>query len=562
MPDFSVRSRKIAERFLQSAVVVDDRAWMGSRQMQPTIEVSLATPDYGSSLTTSDQGPETFEDNERVVEPEDVGLDAEAVTNGFAEFGVVCAVLNPVRPECAEPDDLEKNIVQAAARSDIVVLDWKIGEFINGESTLRILGSILQTDIYASKLRLFAIYTTEPNLASISDQVKASLKNLRPDVGLSDESMRISQGPISVVLLAKEGTEGAIDPELAGQVVGETELPDRLIEEFALITGGLLRNVALAGLTALREGAHQLLTQFDTSLDPAYLGHRMLLPNTSDAEDHVVEALGSEILSILEDRRIGLEAGTDSIGEWLSQEENSDFDLACPVAIPDNSTPNGTWMKLLDKGKDNDARKELNLSHSKWKTLWATLEKEATHIFTSDATAATQSNRGFAALLGLKTRYANQQAARLTLGTILSEDSGELNYFLCLQPKCDSVRLKIETGFPLLPLDVKEDVGSNTKFSIVVQKGSNQWVYLDYVPKPRNLIVAEFRPGPNPPGEVVACECTSPAHFRDTAGKVYSFVAEMRDEQALRVAGELATAIARPGPNDSEWLRLSSPRRR
>ena len=553
MTDFAARSRDVAEKFLQSAIVVDDHAWMEDTQTPFPIAGSLVAPSYETSAAVGEQGENTIED---------VGLNAEAVTNGFAKFGIVCAVLNPNEVEQIEQDYFDPNIARAAARSDIVVLDWKIRQFIRGEATLRILRDILQMDKYASKLRLFAIYTGEPDLAAISDRVKETLRDLQPQSNISGETLRIRQGPISVVIIAKEGVGDAIAPEFSDQVVNESELPNKLVEEFARTTGGLLRNAALAGLTALREGAHQLLAKFDTHLDPAYLGHRMLLPNPSDSEDHVVEALSSELLSILEDRRIGSAAGTEAIREWLTNEESIALDLGSPVAIPNNSSGLATWMKLLDKGRNNDIKRELNISGSDWTELWEKLGNDATHIFSRDETFADQANRHFAILLGLRSRYSNQQAPRLTLGTILVvENDGETEYFLCLQPKCDSVRLKRTTGFPLLPLKVLSNPSRSTKFSLVIQRDSGQWVYLDYVPKPRNLIVRQFDPSPYPPGEVAACDCGSSPYFKDTLGKVYSLVAEMKDEQALRVAGEMATAISRPGANDSEWLRLASPRR-
>ena len=54
------------------------------------------------------------------------------------------------------------------------------------------------------------------------------------------------------------------------------------------MTTGLLPNVAIAGLSELRAQTHKLLTMFSRSLDPAYLGHRVLLPNPSEAEDQVL----------------------------------------------------------------------------------------------------------------------------------------------------------------------------------------------------------------------------------------------------------------------------------
>ena len=52
------------------------------------------------------------------------------------------------------------------------------------------------------------------------------------------------------------------------------DLPERLVQDFAAMTEGLLPGIALTSLTAVREGAHRVLDQFCADLDPAFLAHR------------------------------------------------------------------------------------------------------------------------------------------------------------------------------------------------------------------------------------------------------------------------------------------------
>ena len=90
------------------------------------------------------------------------------------------------------------------------------------------------------------------------------------------------------------------------------------------MTNGLLRTVALAGITTIRENAHRVLARFDETLDAAYLGHRILLPHPPDAEDHLVAALGSELVSILDEDRPGAHADIEAIKQWLNRPDAPD----------------------------------------------------------------------------------------------------------------------------------------------------------------------------------------------------------------------------------------------
>ena len=102
-------------------------------------------------------------------------------------------------------------------------------------------------------------------------------------------------------------------------------MAEKLADEFGSMTTGLLRTVALAGIATIRENAHKILARFDQTLDAAYLGHRILLPHPPDAEDHLVAALGSELLSVLEEDRPGTHAGIEAIERWLNRAGGPDI---------------------------------------------------------------------------------------------------------------------------------------------------------------------------------------------------------------------------------------------
>ena len=322
------------------------------------------------------------------------------------------------------------------------------------------------------------------------------------------------------------------------------------------MTGGLIRNCAIAGITAIRDNAHRILAKCEQSLDPAYLGHRLLLPHPPDAEDHLVEALGSELISVLEENRPGVYADVDAIESWLELREHEGLGLADRFPFPNALKAVDGWRDLLSRGID-DANAVRPLDVSK-----AELRKRATEPFEKDAQAGLSANRRFAALLCLKTRYPGRPP-RLSIGSILStQEDDEDRYFLCLQPKCDSVRLSGSSGFPLIPLIPLEDVEVNnqgTSLRLVLETSRDQWRNFGIKPKPSELSIRCFKPSSNPPGEVVATGNQDGGFFfEDEEGRRYRWIAEMKDEHALGIAGEVASALARPGPNDAEWLRKAA----
>ena len=524
------------ESFLQSVVVLDDLA-----EMSP----SDLTLDSGSDPLTSPDYPQTTQPADSVSEhdPQGVPLHAEQVIAGFADIGSVCAVLS-----AAPGREFPERTVRAARRADIVVLDWKIQDSV-GDAALAVMREILKDDAYADRLRLVAIYTGEPNLGEIHQRVRGATDEFYEEHELVDDpaNFRLSKGPLHIVVLAKAGVLTRAPAEL-GREVSESDLARRLTEEFALMAGGLLRNTAISGIAAVRDNSHKILAKFTRRLDPGYLAHRLLLPHPPDAEDHVEEALGAEIMSVLEDALPGAQANVEAIESWLTSRLSEGLDLSVPFTFPGEQNLVHRWRDLLSEGIGPSAILPEGGRNG--------LRARGAEAFTEQEAEADRANHRFAALLGLKTRYPGRRP-RLTLGTVVqTEGDGDPQYLLCLQPKCDSTRLYDTTGFPLIPLDAAGSGGIEA-LPLMVDKGVDEWEHFEVNPTPSDLIVRRFEPDTSPPGEVLAsAELENGVFcFSDINGVKYRWLAELKDEHALRVATAVANALSRPGPNDSEWLR-------
>jgi hypothetical protein len=261
---FLEATRETAARFLHAVVIVDDQAALGS-------EPKSAGPPTGDSQfgrrtkkkLTPPLGVPLGDDDEHE-------LNAKVVVDQFAELGLVCAVLKPEKDE-----NPERPTVAAARRADIVILDWYLNG-VGGDIALSLIEAILRSDEAApdrGRLRLIVIYTGQAALYDIVDSVREAIAAHYPDARTRrPDPFTLSRGPVRVVVLAKSGAR--IPPKniaLSGRKVATTELPQRVITEFSLMNAGIVPNVALESVAALRANTHKLLARLHAGLDSAYL---------------------------------------------------------------------------------------------------------------------------------------------------------------------------------------------------------------------------------------------------------------------------------------------------
>ena len=255
--ELKLRSRKIAQRFLQTAVVVDDEAFIApDRSDGPKAEIVVPGRNTGASLRDV---------KESVSHGASHALDAGTLIGSFSALGVICGV---VRPTDAA--------LETMRQADIVILDWRLQKE-EPEFALDLLRELLTGETDRNSLRLVAIYTGEAGLEDICANVFAELKKqgLEPEENKIEPEISFRHG--RVVLYAKSDVNLA--PPLKERSVSEEDFPKRLVDDFASMTAGLLPSIALTSLTAVREGAHKVLDRFGADLDPAFLAHRYVFPN-------------------------------------------------------------------------------------------------------------------------------------------------------------------------------------------------------------------------------------------------------------------------------------------
>lgn len=534
--------KNVAE-FLQTVVVVDDKAFFNR---QPTNNHNTLISGNAEAGDQSSVGarpnlvsPQTNTAGSS-LDPED--LDAKTLVDGFAEKGIACTILCPV-----SEDDVVTQAFKIAELADIVVLDWILDKDY-GEKATRLIQEMISEGSGIDRLRLIAIYTGESDLRAVADSVSGVLSSCYNEAPERCCDFVAVKGPVRLAVFGKAHTRvPSEDPSLSARIVETSELPNRLINEFAEMTTGLLPNVAIAGLTEIRAQTHKLLTKFSCSLDAAYLGHRLLLPNPSDAEEEVVTMFVAEVLSILEHGDVSKHAAIDSIRAWFDELANESFRPQDLLESPTNTSD--ALLGFLANGIDNFRKVGL----SGWK--WA----EVTHAFTVEDSQADESNRQFANMMHVKTRYEDPPPS-LTLGTILfSKWDGRPTYWICLQPKCDSVRIGERRAFPLVPM--KQEADQKGDFEIVVEH-RGCWVLLRVPRKPAKIKMFTFESDDESLNKVTATRSDPIWEIKPIDGPSFEWVAELKDEHAQRIANDFAGSFSRVGVNESEWVRRSGKKQR
>jgi len=542
---FSEWSKDVAAEFLANVMIVDDRARLsaGDESVKPTALV--APPRQGATVPARGETGVSVANGAH-------SLYAKALIDEFARHGIICGVFCPAEGQI---DSFPKDFFSVIERADVVILDWVLHEYKNGEKALEILRELQRaTKKEKGRARLVIIYSGENDLLQIVAAIRKELK-----VGEETDSYTVQAGPIRVTVYAKE--ESRVVEEHKARKIKEADLPNTAISEFSLMTGGLVSNVALKSLAVLRANTHQLLSTFSRTLDAPYITHRtLLLPE--EASDHIVPLIVAEIQSILEDERVGQLAGFSNISRWLKYQVDRGLEFSIQHT---NEQASFKGMKfLLKRGVSQVAVEEIFKSHKKFADGLLRSPKNAarqvvstlTERLTLPAERSIVSNQDLAMLMSIRSRYSTPPPV-LRLGSIVLETRGKNSEFLlCVQPLCDSVRINKERSFPFLPLK-KVSESAACDFLIKDRGGILRFALRS---KPFEARMVTFKPAKTE-REIVARTAKTGRFFKASSGQsTYRWIADLKSDHAQRVANDYAYEISRVGLTESEWLRKISQR--
>lgn len=562
---FFDRSKEISKGFLHSAVIVDDLARLGDEQAKPLVQ-----PGRGHKGGT-DRPNEASATHD---------LDAKKLIDAFAEVGIVCAALRPKLQASTVPgetsakeaqevdnfDELKLRIDGATERADIVIVDWNIPpEPEPGQNACKLIELILSTDNPSGaasdrssstrRMRLIAIYTGESETIPIVEKLATLANRLRlPSV--TSDGFTVKAGAVTMVVYGKE--KGVTEGDAPDRRVTEDELPSRLLDDYTKMASGLLANVALASLSAVRTNTHRIISRFGPQIDAPYVAHRAMMEPPEEASEHPVPLVASEIESILADAsQIRGHVGERAIREWL----DSLVDVPMGAGLSLEKEPfKSRLVGLLTNGlmgqqPEDEADSEWNeliddLQNFRSRRSASRLSNELTHteVVGEDADAE------FAMLTSTRSQY-DEPTPYLRLGTVIAyKRKRRWKYRLCIQPLCDSVRLKGKRTFPFIRLEpVKSD--EDRPFDFVVRdRGELRRLGVSLKAHEMDLLSMSHD---KDKGLVLARREDKDWIFptEESDPKSVRWVGDLKTSFAHRIAHSFAAKISRVGLTESEWLR-------
>ena len=531
---FEDLSKEVVKRFLQTAVVLDDGAFLRPLATAP---VRVNAPDRMATIPDDEEDDTPFP----VGNPKqpDYPLDTQVLTEGFAKHGIICAVLGP-----AINDDSISVTLSACRRADILVLDWQINGD-NGKMAMEIIRYLKGEDEkMGGRMRLIAIYTGERDLGRICKVALDGLSGLAVAPLQGNDQVLI--GSYSRISFIHKGPTSE-----RGGIVDESDLPEQLIAEFVEMGKGILTNVALSCIAAIRDATHQILARFRPDLDAPYLTHRILLETPEDAENFAVDLLVSEFSAILQGQEIGAQyANRDAIQAALSDFERQGKQFQLMESEKDSrEITHNDLMNLIDSGPEGLAqipgiRSGKGQQHRLHERLYLLLSEEREEGIALHSEFARLSNR-----IREPLTVARDYQAQLSLGTVVKRTDTD-EYLICIQPLCDALRLSIATPFIFASLSIDDDM-----FNVVVRDlVSSKDIRLQLDSKASKIQSVEFEPDPEA-RRVLSSSNSACRAFKSTTQQEFIWICDLRIPIAQRFVHLIASDLSRIGLDEFEWLR-------
>jgi hypothetical protein len=548
MTQFNIESKKTTDKFLQSVIFIDDKAYC------PT--------DTGSQHD----------------------FDARQISNIFAKEGKICAVY---KPETTDDIDVLSSL---AKKSDIAVLDWQIvlnetadegydddddeQDDIRGVYTKKIIRNLLSDFQENNTIKLIVVYTGEVDLKRIAIEIKQEVNNLLERYDMSFEfddedecSLRLNC--CKIVVLAKSNRDEQSRrhlPYLDRKTVTYEDLPSKISDEFSTLSRGLLSNFAMESLAEIRGNFNYILSLFSNHLDTAYLTHQALTPNSSDANELLVELLGDTFVSMLRDRNLNTMLSSDYIDKWI--EDNIEEKKKDILELNGNSVQrNATYTRNKDLVRKlltshTDVVQHFRSSFDQFSGNSVSdksakkLIRRAIDIFDDNESASELNTKNirFANLCYLKSSTpSSTKMPNLTLGTVVKSTTKD-EYYVCIQQRCDSVRVSAQEKRRFLFLSLTKVNNDEGKFSfftpdkqkLLVSKGTYSLRTVKFSGVD-SVVSASW-------DEINEKLYFTPSHYSEDVSEKFEFVTELKSMYSQRLVEMYSASLSRVGIDEPEWV--------
>jgi hypothetical protein len=550
-------SREAAVQFLQSVVFVDDEIY--SKLAGTPVEVTTSLPRLKSPFPPADarsQQPDGVNKQAEAVSQEDLpSYHPKQLVESFARKGMVCALYEP---SIGFASGRDSELFMLCDRADIVILDWDLfnEDGRNITPLLKNLADAGQSSV-PHHVRLCVVYTTKQDLVRVAGQVFQALNGQAAnDVEVEDETT-IIKGATRIVVLGKPNINGRSAASKAREV-SESDLADRVIDEFAKMNSGMLASYALHGIAAIRRSTKRIVDKFSADMDGPFILNRALTLGSEDAFDQLPDLIAEEVLAVVQDSQISQNTMNALAADSASKITLNPTTFDWPVKEGrQKPQPPQLAERYLVGGrssiKEECSRIQLDaIEASDWIERFHNAMK----------CSVSHGDKRLASLYNVRTRYVNDgPTPTLGFGTIIrykGDQQKEWTYAFCLMPMCDGIRLDGSetakaTAFPFWNLDVSANAGNGRGIVVELAKGTFQRLVASGKPRDR-LWMARFKADAS--GTVRAHRVDTIFVFRSE--QEFEWVAQAKPAHAQRIASDVGQKLSRVGLAEAEWLRLKS----
>lgn len=517
-------SKHAVREYLQSAVFIDDNIY-NSDSAAPASPKEIAVREL-KPVFVDPQGADTSPP----TEPEQIGLPERPpfrmkdLVDSFAEHGIVCA-LYEVEPDF--PTNVDSVVFKLCETADLVILDWDFREVgVTGTRPKRLIESLLKSGnrVAPHHIRLITIYTTTLNLESVANSIYEHLesRDCNPD-RVDDCPLRLKSGSSRILVLGKHALRRAADQE--DFTVKESDLANRLLQEFGDMNSGILPTYALHGMGAIRRNSKRILDRFHRGMDGAFLVHRELVSQDQEAFYQLPDLLADELRAVVEDEHLD---ATQAALIATSAEEGNDI-----------------------SAEDTDA-----IAYAR---TGAMPKRVITRKLLANVDSVSVGHQRLAALFSNRTQY-SKAFRTLTYGTVVRRkltDNTPWIFAFCLIPVCDSLRLNAErkVSFPFWTL--LGDVYSSTtkRRGMVLYLPDESSVSLTAGGKASEMLWLE-KFNVDATTQTVRATLKDGVFTFDGDVSEVQWVGQLKPLHAQRIAIDIGDQLSRVGLDEAEWLRL------
>jgi len=480
-------------------------------------------------------------------------FDAGQISNAFAKKGKFCTIFAP-SSEC--------DLCQCSSlfsKADAIVLDWYLDltsskESVDDEKDAEVdeprgfytkyLIEEIVADAKNEKLKIIVVYTGETDLRGITQEIYSCIAQYG---NFKQDDCCVYSSNVMIVVRAKYNGEEQFKhmEDLKDKVIKYENLPDFITNEFSIHVNGLLSIFALLSISIIRENTSRILNVYSPELDIAYLGHKMVLPNSEDAKELLIKLFGESITDLISSSCIDTQ-------DWQSLWIKDRYTHPKTIKVADNKNiqVDQECITKLFSTHFNDFEKSIktifgNLSNNDAKLI----RKNAALLLDENADKVRIANLLFARLTHHKNVFLPQREnPYLTLGTILYSSITDM-YYLCIQQRCDSLRIDGIRRFLFLPL---VESGGETH---VVVTNEKQLQIAKYSYEIKTIKFEADKDKRYVCSKRINNMGKDTFVFTSIHKEEFEWVLELKDLHAQRILNSYSANLSRVGLDESEWLR-------